>query len=369
VPDPDHSRFRLYCDLENQPTGTNGGLARPFNAFPSYWYNTGPSYLFNQFVNITEPRPSQQSFLFDPNLPTVILLKREIANFNLWHNLMEFMSIKHSLQIIERTLGWADMWKGGSIRDGLHILMLDKEEDGPYQALYKSITPNPVLKFYEFSKLSTSNILLPIPGGANPFWQGDWVDLDCGDSELLTDFRDDLLQHFELTSPAVSTRTRSLTVTIIDRTKKRRLIDHSRLFADLKEALPRHRFQLTDFAALELREQIAVIRDTDVLVGVHGAGLTHSMFLPPGSAVVEYMPFDLEHRGFRNLAEMLGLAYRGAKTLPSVAQDKQTSDWQKDDVEMDPDVYIDEIRNAIEDVRRLRLAARSWIEALFDYWT
>ena len=51
-------------------------------------------------------------------------------------------------------------------------------------------------------------------------------------------------------------------------------------------------------------------RDSDVLVGMHGAGLTHTMFMEEGrGALVEIQPDRLCHWGFRNVAKMTGHAY------------------------------------------------------------
>jgi len=38
----------------------------------------------------------------------------------------------------------------------------------------------------------------------------------------------------------------------------------------------------TDFT-----EQLSIIQDTDVLIGMHGAGLTHLLFLPDWAAIFE----------------------------------------------------------------------------------
>lgn len=39
--------------------------------------------------------------------------------------------------------------------------------------------------------------------------------------------------------------------------------------------------------SLTFRRQLAIMRDTDVFIGMHGAGLTHLLFLPDWAAVFE----------------------------------------------------------------------------------
>lgn len=73
----------------------------------------------------------------------------------------------------------------------------------------------------------------------------------------------------------------------------------------MKERTPRVAIRLVDFATLSFADQIRVARATDVLVGVHGAGLTHMMFMPLGAAaVVEIQPAELDHIGFRKTSQL-----------------------------------------------------------------
>jgi EGF domain-specific O-GlcNAc transferase len=368
VPNVDNGKFQLPCSLNAAPSDDRGSPAPALRSFPPYWYDTGPAFLFRNFINFTvqeAPRPSPS---FDATIPTVVLVKREIANFNLWHNLLEIMSVSHTLDIISRHGNFGDMW-ASPLRDDLSVLILDDNDDGPYRELWGTMSPNPVLRSTDLSRFGTPvNIVVPIPGGANPFWQGDWVDLDCGRSSLLTTFSQRVLNYYNLTHSILSAPSHSLTITIIDRTTKRRLTNQHRLVASVKSALPRHNIQLIDFAPLSLYDQLTIVRNTDILVGVHGAGLTHGMFLPPNSAIVEFMPQSLKHRGFRNMAKMLGHAYRGAKTSENVTGTVVSGDWQQDDVAVDPEAYMHEIQSAVHDVEAMRAKTRSRLDALLDVW-
>ena len=56
----------------------------------------------------------------------------------------------------------------------------------------------------------------------------------------------------------------------------------------LSEVLPKHiLIRLIDTASLSLKEQISLMRKTDIYVGVHGAGLMLSAFMPTTSILVE----------------------------------------------------------------------------------
>ena len=39
-----------------------------------------------------------------------------------------------------------------------------------------------------------------------------------------------------------------------------------------------------------MEEQFAVVQQTDVLIGMHGAALAHALLLPPHAALVELWP-------------------------------------------------------------------------------
>ncbi|KAI8623076.1 hypothetical protein F5Y19DRAFT_482079 [Xylariaceae sp. FL1651] len=77
---------------------------------------------------------------------------------------------------------------------------------------------------------------------------------------------------------------------------------------------------MINFEDLSFAEQVRVAQETEILVGVHGAGLTDSMFMRQGAgAVFKIIPARFEHRGFRNIASMRNLEYfrTHANIIPS----------------------------------------------------
>ena len=57
-----------------------------------------------------------------------------------------------------------------------------------------------------------------------------------------------------------------------------------------------------DFGALSFEEQINVAANSDIMIGPHGAGMTHVLFLKPQSVLIELIPNGWADPGYRNLA-------------------------------------------------------------------
>ena len=66
-----------------------------------------------------------------------------------------------------------------------------------------------------------------------------------------------------------------------------------------------------DFAALPWDQQVRVVAAHDVLVGVHGNGLTNALWMRPGSLVLEFFPEGARHYDYQFFAELCGVNYFG----------------------------------------------------------
>ena len=76
------------------------------------------------------------------------------------------------------------------------------------------------------------------------------------------------------------------------RKKQNRLLGNGPILADkLASILPNNfLIRLVDTASMSMREQISIMKKTDYLVGIHGAGLSLSIFLPNKSILHEILP-------------------------------------------------------------------------------
>ena len=75
--------------------------------------------------------------------------------------------------------------------------------------------------------------------------------------------------------------------------QKRILANGEELADKLASILPKNiLIRLVDTASLSISEQISLMRKTDYLVGIHGAGLCLSVFMPHESIMQEVLPWN-----------------------------------------------------------------------------
>lgn len=322
-----------------------------FRDFPTYWYETGPKAIFDKHFNVDrmeDPPPESKDVGF--------LIQREENNQNLWHTLMEIMSLTLSLDVLRQT---TNPYTGKPFFSDEDIersqaVFTDRLPHGPYWDLWTLFAGKPSIRMTEISSrfnIGLMQVVVPLPGGSNPFWQGDWTEINCGKSPLLEAFVQRVLAFYEIRPTLPPRAGRKLQLTLIDRRSKRRLLHQDELVAALTAAHPDVEVKVLDFARLSLAKQIQEAHDADILVGVHGAGLAHGMFLQSSSAIVEFQPPKLDHHGFSNIARFLGHKYfRGQGVAHNDA--KNTGDWKEDDVLVEQATFLRVIGEAVSGLQR-----------------
>ena len=97
---------------------------------------------------------------------------------------------------------------------------------------------------------------------------------DCGKLNIFFLWRRDYIAHPRNPSGKVS----------------RKIKNENQLLRETSQAFPNHNITGLQLDSLHIRKQIEIISHTDIFIGMHGAGMTFSMFLPDNSAVVEMFP-------------------------------------------------------------------------------
>lgn len=382
-------KFALDCPLRSLGPDDEANGAVPVSSLQEYWYDTGPGKIVPNFVNLQaneevqaaqEQRRQQQQQQQKPGIPEpqnphdtaprfYLLLKRE-GGGNTWHSLMEIWSAMMTMDVLRMSRdplgGGAPIFRDPEDVADTQVVILDDDADGPYFALWSLIAKRKPVRLRELVEdarasgrgNSGASIIIPLAGASNPAWQNDWEVRDCTNGATLSAFSRRVLDFYGIgdahsssaDTDAEADAASTIVVTFVDRQSSRRLRNQTALLAALQERRGLHvTVRAIDFAALPFAEQLRVVRETDVLVGVHGAGLTHAMFLREGAtAVVEILPPELDHVGFRNLAAMRGLGYFRVHADPPVPGLRRRDSWHWSDVEIGPERFMEVMDAAIK---------------------
>jgi EGF domain-specific O-GlcNAc transferase len=344
-------RFQLECALRqlSQQEQENGILS--FDRLPGYWYETGPSNVFSLAIDVgkskTEPprvekeetqeqNPSlEQSSTSQVAPPKKFLLLKREGEANPWHCLMEIFSTYLTFDILRTPVGSGDdspLFDNSGDYSDTQVVILDERDDGPYFELWTMFARRKPMRLSELladhatvSKLENIDLIIPLAGSSNPLWKDDDRTRQCTNAPTLDVFSRRVLNFYDVQGTQVREFNKPITVTFVKRRDSRRLQNQRYLFAELERRNLHIKVQLVDFAALPFSEQVRVAHETDVLVGIHGAGLTHCMFMRQSAgAVVEIQPRGMDHNGFRNVAAMRGLGYYRVH-----ADTIETADWRE----------------------------------------
>lgn len=64
------------------------------------------------------------------------------------------------------------------------------------------------------------------------------------------------------------------------------------------------------------------------------------MFLRRGSVIIEILPPELNHKGFRNLAGLMGRTYLSSHASEAPGTHSQDNNWQNEDVFLDKERFV-----------------------------
>eukprot|EP01038_Epipyxis_sp_PR26KG_P008032 gene8032-10884_t len=100
----------------------------------------------------------------------------------------------------------------------------------------------------------------------------------------------------------------SVKIGIISRRRKRFILNEYELVQSVLSM--GYECVLLPLEEMTIYEQMSALRSLDVLIGIHGSALDNSVFLHPGSVIVQLLPYKVEHRcTFQSSAQAAGVVY------------------------------------------------------------
>ncbi len=236
---------------------------------------------------------------------TFVVERREYVN--LYHTLIELFNAYVAIQLLARD-------------EPFNLLLLDGHCRGALDPLWTDILqPARVLRLQEYARDETRfKKLIMVPGGYDsPLYNtGSLEPSPFGD--FLSDFIAFVLSAYEVADRPSG----GPVLTFVDRRDYqphprsdgivcRKVEDLEATLALLRGLYPQHRIDVRSFESLPFGEQLRIVRDSDVLAGVHGAALAHVLFMRPDSELVEFTPQAYRRNDiFKHLAGLRGVRYR-----------------------------------------------------------
>lgn len=282
--------------------------------------------IFDSFAGIPSvASPSSiDSSAAPPPFPVALVLTRERREHaNLFHTSTDFMNAFFALHMA----GIIDGTKVGDRRgmESVGVIILDEQPEGPFDSVWPKVF-GPAYGLHRPSQFLTKaptvafdRVVFSPPGYTHFLFAHLFSEGDCREpTHLLRSFREFMLSGLGIATPASSRR--GLRVLFISRRPYSKFVDHKFVGrqVDNEDAVMEamrsdshvEEARRVDMVEFTFTEQLAMIAGTDILVGMHGAALSHAVFLPPWAGVVELWPKNHDMwRCFEHLTEMAGPTY------------------------------------------------------------
>ena len=333
-----HKGASTKSKLSNYLTYGRGALQASCKKTGKYQTKNVHKHLQGHLASF-EDGTSANSDLIYVSTPTYLLTRDEDCE-NSFHSTADFMN----MFVVSNVIGISP--------EKQQVLLWDTHPDGPYldliQKAYSGAGKVERHSFYGGKKIMFKKLIfhmespagLIFPKIANP------TQLRCKGTGLFKEYAKHVLSSFDLWNvepPAVP----HATLLLRHRTDTKnvgRILANEDEVVQVLEASNMITYNVVDTAKMPYAEQLALIRRTNILIGVHGAGLMLILFAANEAVLVEVHPSYRQDRHFRHASRMVGKDY-----MPLRATERETCVKTSDNVK----VPIEEFRRAMDGALRL----------------
>ncbi|XP_034178516.2 EGF-domain O-GlcNAc transferase isoform X2 [Osmia lignaria lignaria] len=232
--------------------------------------------------------------------PTYIM---KIDAINMYHHFCDFFNLYASLHV--------NLSHPAAFSTDNHIMIWESYSyRSAFQDAFDAFTRNPLwdLKTFRGETVCFKNLVFPLlPRMIFGLYYNTPLIYGCEKSGLFKAFGDHLLHRLRI--PLHERKNQRIRVTLLSRdTQYRKILNEDELVKALKEN-PEYKVRKVVYnKKVPFKKQLEITRNSDIFIGIHGAGLTHLMFLPDWAAVFEI--YNCEDPGcYKDLARLRGVKY------------------------------------------------------------
>ncbi|XP_078596851.1 EGF domain-specific O-linked N-acetylglucosamine transferase-like [Branchiostoma floridae x Branchiostoma japonicum] len=239
------------------------------------------------------------------------------AGVNMYHHFCDYINLYASQHI------------NGSFSQDVNIIMWDTSGLGYgdiFSDTWKAFSDYPIihLKEYDGKKLCLRDAVFPLlPRMQYGMYYNMPLVPGCSGTGLYKAFSEHVLHRLNITQQGPLDKVR---VTLLSRsTKWRRILNEEELLSAMKSDT-RLEVRRVDYnwKKMSFPEQLKVTQNSDLLIGMHGAGLTHSLFLPDWGVLFELYNCE-DPRCYKDLARLRGVQYYTWEKQEKITQTEKGS--------------------------------------------
>jgi hypothetical protein len=286
--------------------------------------------MFNANVSHESIRPDQIDWLPDD---TVLIYRQYLANY--YHIIMDDMIAIWWTLVHHHSPAAAAA--GDPPRNLQFLLLDDNAKSGiDIDAMFAVLSNKPILTRADLHKRNKLVCIRRAIVGASERSYGGPGRRFITDA-LLRQFHQHLRSGaFKSFDEAAGTTTTTTTeppskirIAMLFRSGQRVVLNEAEVMQGLRDAFPSAEVFEYRPDDMTFEGQVSAMRNSTVLIGVHGAGLTNLMFLPSGASVVEILPWHWERHAYERMSVILGYTYgKWANTDRSATVFPEEQTWK-----------------------------------------
>lgn len=341
------------CDLQEKRISEEDGQTKRMQS----WFNELKNYnlMHNEPSQVCDKKVDNQTFLV--KLDTTNDLYDFINNFI---NLYATIHLNNKFSDDNQIVVWGSKLPGGNMFDQIW----------PAFSRYPPVD----IGHYNGTKVCFKKFIFVMPPKmVDGLLSRKSYVTGCSKSGLFNAFNRHILHRLRITqlnSYFFKTRNDIIRVVILSRAVSgfRAILNEDKLESALRNTSQDIGVQLINYKMLEFRKVLNYASNTDILIGMHGSGLTLSLFLPEWAVVMELD--DCADTKYQHLARLRGVTYMSGnaneKLIKKYPVPESSSEWERlnelklldDDkfsnYEVDENEFLALFRKAEEKVKRNR---------------
>lgn len=226
------------------------------------------------------------------------------ATYNMYHHFCDFFNLYASL--------FVNQSHPLAFHTDLRILIWETYPyDSPFSETFKAFSDNPIwtLNDLKGKRVCFRNVVLPLlPRMIFGLFYNTPLIHGCQGSGIFRAFSEFILHRLQIPFRPPRPQAKLRITFLSRRTKYRQVLNEDQLLEEIGSNSSYYVQRISFERALSFSQQLTITRNTDILIGMHGAGLTHLLFLPNWATIFELYNCE-DPNCYKDLARLRGVNY------------------------------------------------------------